>query len=271
MPEGDTVWLAARRLHDALAGSTLTRTDFRVPQLATVDLTGRSVLEVLSRGKHVLTRIGGTGEQEVTLHTHLRMDGAWHLYRPGDRWRGGPAWQVRVLLETPDWAAVGFRLPVVELLPRAREADAVGHLGPDLLGPDWDPAEAVRRLAAAPGTEIGSALLDQRNLAGIGNLYKAEVCFLAGVSPWTPVGAVRDLAGVVERARTLLEANRAHPQQVTTGDLRRGRRHWVFERAGQPCLRCATRVERAAQGEPPYQRLTYWCPRCQPGPSPLVR
>ena len=264
MPEGDTVWLAGRRMHEALAGRTLTRTDFRVPQLATADLAGHTVVEVVSRGKHLLTRIG----EGWSLHTHFRMDGSWHLYRPGDRWRGGPQWQVRVLLETSEWQAVGYRLPVVELLPRDREVDAVGHLGPDLLGSDWDPAEARRRLIGDPARELGQALLDQRNLAGIGNLYKAEVCFLAGVTPWTPVGEVLELADVVDRSKRLLEANRDDPAQVTTGDRRRGRQHWVFERSGKPCLRCGTRVAGAKQGDPPYQRLAYWCPRCQAGPAP---
>ena len=263
MPEGDTVWLAGRRLHDALAGRVLTRSDFRVPQLATVDLSGRTVTEVVSRGKHLLTRVG----DDLTLHTHFRMDGAWHLYRPGDRWRGGPDWQVRLLLETAEWQAVGYRLPVVELLPRDREVGAVGHLGPDLLGPDWDAHEAVRRLAAQPDREIGQALLDQRNLAGIGNLYKAELCFLAGVSPWTPVRDV-DLPAVVDRARRLLELNKDHVWQTTTGDSRRGRDHWVYERQGRPCRRCGRQVVSADQGEPPYQRVAYWCPHCQPGPAP---
>jgi endonuclease VIII len=264
MPEGDTVWLAARRLHEALAGRPLTRSDFRVPQLATVDLTGREVSEVVSRGKHLLTRV----VDDLTLHTHFRMDGSWHLYRRGERWKGGPGWQVRVLLENADWQAVGYRLPVVELLPRADEDQAVGHLGPDLLGPDWDLDEAVRRLAARPDREVGQALLDQRNLAGIGNLYKAEACFLHGVSPWTPVGAVPDLPRLVGRARALLEHNRDWPQQITTGDARRGREHWVFERTGRPCRRCGTPVAGSEQGAPPYARLTYWCPRCQPGPAP---
>ena len=261
MPEGDTVWLAGRRLHDALAGSRLTRSDFRVPQLATADLTGRTVTAVVSRGKHLLTRI----DDDLTLHTHFRMEGSWHLYRHGDRWRGGPQWQVRVLLETDEWQAVGYRLPVVELLPRDREDDAVGHLGPDILGPDWDAAEAVRRLAAEPDREIGDALLDQRNLAGIGNMYKAEALFLAGVDPWTPVGETADLAGVVDRAARLLELNKSTPSQVTTGDKRRGREHWVYERRGKPCLRCGTPIATADQGRPPFQRVTFWCPRCQPG------
>ena len=260
MPEGDTVWLAGRRLHAALAGQRLIRTDFRVPQHASADLAGGVVREVVSRGKHLLTRI----DDDLTLHTHFRMDGTWHLYRPGDRWRGGPDWQVRVVLATDQWQAVGYRLPVVELLARGDEDRAVGHLGPDLLGPDWDRDEALRRVSAAPDREIGVALIDQRNLAGIGNLYKAESLFLARLSPWRPVREVADLAAVVEQARRLLTINREHPSQVTTGVNRRGQEHWVFERVGKPCRRCRTAVTVARQGVPPFDRLTYWCPTCQP-------
>jgi endonuclease VIII len=262
MPEGDTVWLAGRRMHEALAGHRLVRTDFRVPQLATTDLSGREVREVVSRGKHLLTRI----DDDLTLHTHFRMEGSWHLYRAGDRWRGGPDWQVRVVLSTEPWQAVGYRLPVVELLARADEERAVGHLGPDILGADWDRDEALRRLRAQPGREVGQALLDQRNLAGIGNLYKTEICFLAGRSPWLPVGDVPDLGSVVDIAVRLLQANKAVPAQVTTGDPRRGRSLFAFERAGRPCLRCRTPIAMAEQGEPPFARIAYWCPRCQPGP-----
>ena len=121
MPEGDTVWLAAHHLHQALAGRQLVRSDFRVPQLATTDLAGRRVLEVVARGKHLLTRVDGG----LTLHTHFRMDGSWHLYRPDERWRGGPESDVRLVLEVPDRVAVGYRLPVVELLDTAAE----GHRG----------------------------------------------------------------------------------------------------------------------------------------------
>jgi endonuclease-8 len=266
MPEGDTVWLAGRRLDDALAGRMLTRTDFRLPQLATADLTGRTVTEVVSRGKHLLTRIG----DDLTLHTHFRMDGTWHLYRHGDRWRGGPDWQVRVLLENEAWQAVGYRLPVVELLARADEHRAVGHLGPDILGPDWDRGDAVRRLLVRPERELGPALLDQRNLAGIGNLYKTEACFLAGHSPWVTVGDVPDVGVVVDIAVRLLMLNRDRPEQVTTGIDRRGKQHWAFERSGRPCLRCGTPIAVAEQGDPPYARLTYWCPHCQPGSAPQV-
>ncbi len=266
VPEGDTVHLAGRRLHDALAGQVLVRTDFRVPRLATTDLAGRTVLEVVSRGKHLLTRIDGG----CTLHTHFAMDGSWHLYRPGSRWSGGPAHQVRVVLDTGSWQAVGYRLPVVELLDTADETSAVGHLGPDLLGPDWDADEAVRRLARHPDREIGPALLDQTNLAGVGNLYKTEVPFCSGVTPWTPVADV-DLPAVVRRVHRLLRANKDHWSQSTTGSTRRGEEHWVFERAGRACRRCGTPVRTGSQAEPgraDRARVCYWCPRCQAGPAP---
>ena len=260
MPEGDTVWLACRRLHESLAGAEVVRSDFRVPQHATVDLTGLRVLEVVSRGKHQLFRFS-TG---LTLHTHLRMDGSWHVYRPGTPRRGGPEHEVRVVLATAEREAVGYRLPVIELLPTAAEDRAVGHLGPDLLGPDWDAAEALRRLALDPERSVGEALLDQRNLAGIGTLYRAETLFLSGVHPRRPVGEVRDLARVVARAQRLLSANRMHPEQSTTGDTRRGRQHYVFERARQPCLRCATPIETEEFGPAGQERRSYWCPSCQP-------
>ena len=264
MPEGDTVWLSAKRMHEALADRVLVRSDFRVPQHAEADLSGRRVLEVVPRGKHMLTRVEGG----LTLHTHFRMDGTWHLYRPGDRWTGGPDWQVRVVLETAEQQAVGYRLPVVELLPTTEEERVVGHLGPDLLQDDFDADEAVRRLAADPAREVGTALLDQRLLAGLGNLYRCEVLFVRGLTPWTTVGDVPDLPALVASSRRLMRANRGHPEQTTTGSLRRGEEHWVFERTGRPCRRCGTRVQSAEQGPAPYARLTYWCPRCQQGPSP---
>jgi endonuclease VIII len=260
MPEGDTVWLAGRRLHGALAGRVLTRSDLRVPQLATSDLTGREVTEVATRGKHLLTRVAGG----LTLHSHFRMDGAWRLFRPGVRWTGGPTHQVRAVLANAEWHAVGYRLHDLALLPTAEEDRLVGHLGPDLLGPDWDPDEAVRRLAARPDVEIGAALLDQRNLAGIGNLYKTETLFLCGISPYRRVGDVPDLPQVVRTAHRLLSANREHPEQSTTGSMRRGEQHWVFERGRRPCRRCGTPIAIAEQGQPPQTRIAYWCPNCQP-------
>ena len=167
MPEGDSVWRVAARLHAALAGRTLTRCDLRVPRLATTDLTGRAVLDVTPRGKHLLTRFEGG----LTLHSHLRMNGAWHVFAAGEPWRGGPAHEIRAVLGTAGHTAVGYRLPVLELLRTAEEDRVVGHLGPDPLGPDWDPERAAANLRAAPGRPLGEALLDQRNLAGIGNVY----------------------------------------------------------------------------------------------------
>ncbi|MER5597301.1 DNA-formamidopyrimidine glycosylase family protein [Streptomyces sp. NPDC002265] len=264
MPEGDTVWQAARRLHIALAGRVLIRSDLRVPKYATADLTGRTVLDVTPRGKHLLTRIEGG----LTLHSHLRMDGSWKIYRPGARWTGGPAHQIRAILGTTEHTAVGYRLPVLELLRTADEHRAVGHLGPDLLGPDWDPERALVNLRTDPARALGEALLDQRNLAGIGNVYKSELCFLLGVTPWLPVGALpADRAAQLPAlAKRLLEANRDRPVRSTTG--RRGQELFVYGRAHRPCLRCRTPIRAADQGDGSRERPTYWCPACQPGPAP---
>ncbi|MFI9271016.1 DNA-formamidopyrimidine glycosylase family protein [Kitasatospora sp. NPDC052896] len=264
MPEGDSVFRTAARLHRALAGQVLTTAELRVPAHATADLTGRAVLDVTPRGKHLLTRLDGG----LTLHTHLRMDGRWQVFRPGERWNGGPAWQIRAVLGNPQQIAVGYRLPVVQLLRTADEAMAVGHLGPDLLGPDWDQAEALRRLAADPGRPVAEALLDQRNLAGIGNVYANELCFLGGVTPWSAVGELPGQERVLALARRLLRLGCERPGHITTGESRPDRRHWVYGRAGRPCLRCGTVIRTADHGEPAHRRVAYWCPHCQRGPSP---
>jgi endonuclease-8 len=264
MPEGDTVWQVAKRLHGALAGEVLTRSDFRVPRYATADLTGRTVLDVAPRGKHLLTRVEGG----LTVHSHLRMDGSWKVFAAGQRWSGGPAHQIRIVLGTADRTAVGYRLPVLELLRTADEQRAVGHLGPDLLGPDWDPGKALANLRADPARPLGEALLDQRNLAGIGNIYKCELCFLLGVTPWLPVGELpADRAEKLPAlARRLLEANRDRPVRRTTGLP--GRELFVYGRVSRPCLCCGTPVRLADQGDGSRERPTYWCPACQPGPAP---
>lgn len=260
MPEGDTVWNTARVLHRALAGGQLTASDFRVPQLATTDLAGWTVLESTCRGKHLLLRVRDAGGgRHLTLHSHLRMDGAWRAYAPGERWAARPAHLIRAVLRTADAVAVGYHLHDLALLPTDREETLVGHLGPDLLGPDWDPAEAVRRLCAHPDTSIAEALLDQTSLAGIGNLYKCEVLFLRGVSPWTPVRDVPDLPALVALAQRLLASNRGRWQQTTTGSLRKTEATYVYGRRGQPCRRCGTLIRKVEQGD----RVTYWCPTCQ--------
>ncbi|CCH89714.1 DNA glycosylase [Modestobacter italicus] len=265
MPEGDTVWLAANRMNTALAGATLTTGELRVPQLATVDLAGATVTEVVPRGKHMLIRFA----DGRTLRTHFRMDGSWHIYRKGTPWKGGPAHSVRALLTTDEWDCVGYRLHDLRVVPTSAEGELVGHLGPDVLGPDWDLDEALRRLRAHPDEEIGVAVLDQRNLAGIGNLYKVETLFMTRTHPWTRVADVPDLPGLVTRARSLMQANRDHPEQSTTGSTRRGEDHWVFGRKGRPCRRCRTTILLGDQGPDTQERVTYWCPTCQAARSPI--
>ncbi len=256
MPEGDSVWQTARRLAP-ISGQVLTASDFRVPSLATVDLSGRRVVETVSRGKHLLTRVEG----DATVHSHLRMEGRWDVHVAGSRWRR-PAHEARVVLRTSTHEAVGFSV-IVDLVRTSEEEQVVGHLGPDLLGPDWDAAEAVRRLQQAGDCPIGQALLDQRNLAGLGNVYRAELCFIAGVDPHTPVAEVPDLARMVGRAHALLVANRDRPDRITTGDRRTGRRLWVYRRRG-PCLRCDTPIQVDELGPEGQERTVWWCPRCQP-------
>ncbi|MER5556552.1 DNA-formamidopyrimidine glycosylase family protein [Streptomyces sp. NPDC002793] len=267
MPEGDTVLQTARRLDAALAGQLLTVSDLRVPRFATADLTGRTVLDVSARGKHLLTRIQGG----LTLHSHLRMDGAWRVYDHGERWRGGPAHQIRAVLATAERTAVGYRLPVLELLRTEDEEQVVGHLGPDLLGPDWDPDTALRNLLSDPARRVGDALLDQRNLAGIGNVYMCELCFMARATPWLPVGELPlpVTTRLVGTAKQLLEANRDRPTRTTTAATpamarsRTRERLFVYGRAGRPCLRCRTPIRLADRDDRP----AYWCPHCQSGPT----
>jgi endonuclease-8 len=259
VPEGDVVWYTARRLHEALAGRVLTRSDFRVPRYATVNLRGQPVTEAVAKGKHLLIRTGNG----LTVHTHLKMDGSWQI-RPASA--GEPhrnAHQIRLVLANAQWQAVGYLLGVTEVLPTAKEHQATGHLGPDLLGPDWDAAEAVRRLARDTARPIGVALLDQRNLAGLGTWFVAEMLFLRGIDPWRPVGEVDDLHALTDLGHRLLDANKARLGHSSTGDTRPGRESWVYGRAGKPCRRCGTVIRRGEQGPAGQERLRFWCPNCQ--------
>jgi len=258
VPEGDTVYRSARSLDEALHGATLTRCDIRVPAFATVDLTGQVVHEVISRGKHLVAHVG-----ETSIHSHLKMEGTWHLYRHGTKWQR-PAFQARIVLETADWVAVGFELGTLELFPTAEDEQHLGYLGPDLLGPGWDADEAVRRLTESGERPVAVALADQRNLAGLGNVYVNELCFLRGLLPTRPVGEVADLDGLVALAHRLITANRDRSERTTTGNLRRGMRTFVYGRERQPCRRCGTRIHSGQLGRSELeQRVTYWCPRCQ--------
>ncbi len=250
MPEGDTVWHTAATLRQNLVGRTLTRCDIRVPRFATVDLTGQVVDEVLSRGKHLFIRVGW-----ASIHSHLKMDGSW---RVGNR----PVrvdHRTRIILEAGTARAVGVDLGVLDILDRDHEGDVVAHLGPDLLGTDWDPQVAVANLTARPDRPMAEALLDQRVMAGIGNVYCNELCFVSGHLPTAPVSAVADPRRLVSRARDMLWANRFRWNRCTTGDTRTGRQLWVYGRAGQGCRRCGTHIECDSTGE----RVAYWCPSCQ--------
>lgn len=288
MPEGDSVYRAASALHRSLVGQVLVRTDFRVPRLATADLSGRSVLETVPRGKHILVRVSPgaePGSPALTLHSHLMMDGRWDvLDRPADgsrpRWRR-PAHTARAILETDRCQAVGFAIQQVVLVPTAQEDQLVGHLGPDLLAPQWSQPmrdEAVRRLLLRPQRPIATALMDQSVLAGIGNIYRNELLFLHRLAPETPVDQVGDLPGLVEDAHRLLLLNRDRGIRVTTGDPRRGRQLGVYSRDRRACLRCGTMLIRRswddAEAEhdprtglrpPARERPLYTCPRCQSG------
>ncbi|MFJ2619854.1 DNA-formamidopyrimidine glycosylase family protein [Glutamicibacter sp. NPDC087344] len=271
MPEGDSVYRATATLHRALAGQTLLRSDFRVPSLATVDLSGYAVAEVVPRGKHLLMRLQPPltpdpdfSQPPLTLHSHLLMEGRWDLYRPGERFRR-PANTVRVLLAFADLTAVGFDIAQVKLVPTAEEADLVGHLGPDLLGANWDAVQAAANFRDHPHRGIGEALLDQRLMAGVGNIYRSEILFLTRLHPLTAVGDIVQLEKVIEMAHRLLVVNKDRGRRVTTGLARTREPYWVYGRTGKPCLRCGAKVEvlRIAAQDSELQRDCFFCPHCQ--------
>jgi endonuclease-8 len=277
VPEGDTLFRAARTLHAALAGRTVTRFASVFPALTRVDedapLAGRTVEKVDAAGKHLLMHFSDA----LVLRTHMRMSGSWHLYRPGEPWRR-PARDQRIRVETDAFVAVAFNVPVAEFLQGralARQRD-LRALGPDLLGATFDADEAVARLRAL-NAAVEVALLDQRAVAGIGNIYKSETLFAARVHPLTPVAVLSDdqLRRILEHARKLMHANVrlgspamivTHPGlRTTSGQADAAEALWVYGRAGRPCRRCGTPIVRAKTG--PHVRSTYWCPRCQPLPA----
>jgi endonuclease-8 len=269
MPEGDVVWRTAARLDAALAGRRLASADLRWPSVATTDLSGRTVIDSVARGKHLLLRLDG--DVPLTLHSHLRMEGSWHLHATGELWRARPADGIRAVLVTDAWTAVGHRLGMLDLVPTREEGALVGHLGPDVLGPDWDPERVLAALRRDPRRPIGEALLDQRVLAGIGTFYLAETMYLSGRTPWTTVeelDADGRLTRIVQLARRLLLQGRDRAGQVTTGDARPGREAYVHGRSGLPCRRCGGAVRVAPIGHAPQERVAFYCPGCQQGPAP---
>jgi endonuclease-8 len=279
MPEGDTIFRAARTLHRVLAGHLVTRFQTAYAHLDRVDvdtpIAGRTVERVVSAGKHILMYFSG----ELILRTHMRMNGSWHLYRHGERWWRGEQ-MMRVRIDTADWVAVAFNVPVAEFVtPRQLESGrgagaAVAALGPDLLGAAFDRDEAMRRIVASGHRAIAATLLDQRVVAGIGNIYKSEVLFLCGVHPETPSSAVpaATLERMMDVARGLLRDNvvdGSSPRIQTYRNLRQlsaASRHedslWVYGRRGKPCRQCGTPIAMKRMGL--ESRSTYWCPTCQP-------
>jgi endonuclease-8 len=275
MPEGDTIFRAARSLHKVLAGHAVTRFDTAYAHLDRVDvdtpIVGRTVERCESRGKHILMYFSG----DVILRTHMRMNGSWHLYRHGERWWRGPQ-AMRVRIDTADWVAVAFNVPVAEFVtPKQLDTrDPVAQLGPDLLGAAFDRDEAVRRIITSGARAIAMTLLDQRIVAGIGNIYKSEVLFLSGVHPDTPSSAVpiTTLETMMDLSRSLLTDNvieGSSPNIQTYRNLRQlsaASNHddnvWVYGRRGKPCRKCGAPIEMKKMGLD--ARSTYWCPHCQP-------
>ena len=273
MPEGDTILRAARTLHRALAGRAVVRFESVLPALTRIHedapITGRTIESVTAQGKHLLIAFSGG----LVLRTHLRMNGSWHIYRPGEPWQRSRR-DMRVVVATSEYEAVAFNVPVAEFLRERdlRRQEDLRRMGPDLLADDFDRAEALRRMRARPALTVGDALLNQRIVAGAGNVYRSEVLFLCGIHPQARVDAVSDAAldQVLSTAQRLMRANVIDPQStiVTYRGVRRTTRRadpaerlWVYGRARKPCRRCGTPIRVTRIG--PHARLTYYCPRCQ--------
>ena len=255
MPEGDTIFRAARTLNTALAGRTVTRFETVLAHLASVDdqepITGRTIEQVVPHGKHLIIDFSGG----LHLRTHMRMNGSWHIYRPGERWKKRRD-EMRVVIATDDWVAVAFNVPVAEFLDdRAivRQND-LRHIGPDVLGDTFDAGEAFRRIRARADTEIADVLLNQRVIAGVGNIWKSETLFACRVNPFMLVADLTD-----EQVHCLVTSARTLMQRSTTAESRTNIA--VYSRGGDPCRRCKTPIASRKQGID--ARLTYWCPRCQ--------
>ncbi len=272
MPEGDTIFNTARTLNRALAGRLVTRFESVFPKLTRVHddhpITGRSVESVTSLGKHVLMTFSG----DLTLRTHMRMSGSWHIYRIGERWRQ-PARNMRIVVSTDTFVAVAFNVPVAEFLTArdlARHA-VLRALGPDLAGTEFDRDEVMRRIRMRGRDAIGDVLLDQRVVSGAGNVLKSEILFVSGIDPFTAAADLPDaaLGRLLDVARKLLAMNTSNPGtslnrargRHTTGSLDQDAKLFVYGRGGKPCRRCGTAI--AAKKTGVDARLTYWCPSCQ--------
>jgi endonuclease VIII len=263
VPEGDTIFRTAHTLQLALAGKTVSRFETVLPRLSRVDddspLAGRMVEAVESRGKWLSIRFSGG----LILLTHMLMSGSWHIYRPGERWQRG-RFHMRIVIETADILAVAFDVPIAEFHTAASLAERLQRLGPDVLAPEFEEERAVTGLLSQPELEIGPALIRQSLLAGLGNVYKSEVCFVAGVNPFRNVSSIeRAKAGeLVAAGRKLMSANTGGGFRRTTGRASPDARLWVYGRAGEPCRRCGATIE--SHRHRIDARLSFWCPRCQP-------
>ena len=274
MPEGDSIYRAARSLNRVLAGHAVIRFETAYAHLDRVNvdtpLVGRTIDKVVSAGKHLLMYFSG----DLILRTHMRMSGSWHLYRHGEQWWRGPQ-AMRVRIDTADWVAVAFNVPVAEFVTarQLETRDPVSQLGPDLLAATFDRDEAVRRIITSGPRPIALTLLDQRIVAGIGNVYKSEVLFMSGVHPETPSSAVpvATLERLLDIARGVLKDNvfeGTAPRIQTYRSLRQwnpASEHdesvWVYGRRGKPCRQCGSPIEMKKMGV--EARSTYWCPTCQ--------
>jgi endonuclease-8 len=275
VPEGDTIFRAARTLNRALAGHQVTRFETALPQLSRIDedapIAGRTVTSVTSQGKWMLMNFSG----DLILLTHMLMSGSWHIYRPGETWQR-PRADMRIVIVTDEILAVAFRVPIAEFHSAASLARRRGFnkLGQDVLTDDFNEEEAQRSIRSRPELEVGVALLTQSVLAGLGNVFKSEVCFASGINPFTRVSSLTDaeLQTLIANSRRFMLANvtdLSGDQIVTYTGFRRttrradpSQRLWVYKRAGQPCRRCGTPIELRKQGVD--ARVTFWCPRCQP-------
>ncbi|HET7434903.1 MAG TPA: DNA-formamidopyrimidine glycosylase family protein [Thermoanaerobaculia bacterium] len=266
MPEGDTIHRAAKTLQAALAGKTITKFESVLPQLVRIDrekpLKGRTIERVEAAGKNLLMHFSG----DLHLRTHMRMNGSWHIYRPGERWRKRFS-DMRIVIETAEYVVVAFNVPIAEFHDSrslARQED-LQQIGPDFIAESFDFEEAVRRIRAKPDEEIADVLLNQRVVAGIGNEYKSELLFIAGISPFRRVRDVSDdeLRPLLEVSRKIMRANVAmrSPARETTGSMDPSKKQYVYSRGGQPCRKCGTPIEFRKQGKD--ARGTYWCPACQ--------
>ncbi|MBO3142623.1 DNA-formamidopyrimidine glycosylase family protein [Dermatophilus congolensis] len=263
MPEGDTVARTCQRLHHVFAGHTTQEAELRWGNREGNGLIGHTTIEVIPHGKHILHRFSNGW----TLHSHLRMEGSWRITHPNEPQRHSH--RVRALLSTNKWTALGLSLGMLNLIPTRDEHTLTGHLGPDILGPDWNTDLATTNLLTNP-TTIGAALLDQRNLAGIGTLWASETLFTQHINPWTPTTTLtpQQITKILTKAHQLMTAALNHAVQSSTGSHRPGHNTYVHARSGHPCRRCGTTIRVHPIGPPTRERVMFYCPTCQNGLAP---